>query len=106
MKQLLSIADAYANPELATFLGIDALHPSNGGMFQCTISKAHDLKAGIFETLEQIDSNINPATYVVVPSKVTFVAWTQEIMVPKLPKAAYRKGKAAHQPAQTICSAA
>ena len=51
-------------------------------MFQCTVSKAHVLKAGIFETLEQVDSSINPAFYVVVPSQVIFDDWTQEMMVP------------------------
>ena len=32
VKQLPSIADAYAMPESATFPGIDALHPSSGRM--------------------------------------------------------------------------
>ena len=76
MRQLPSIADAYAVPRHSNFPGIDAVHPSSGRMFQCTVSMEHDLKPGIFDTLEQLDSSIDPSLYVVMPDQYTFVKWT------------------------------
>ena len=91
LRQLPSIADAYAVPTQRTFPGIDALHPSSGRMFQCTVSTEHDIKAGIFDTLEQLDSSINPALFVVVPTLGTFKKWTNGIKLPKLPPSASAK---------------
>ena len=62
-------------------------------MFQCKVASQHDLRAGIFETLEQLDSSINPALYVVMPSSGTFNAWTHGMKVPTLPESASRKVK-------------
>ena len=91
LRQLPSIADAYAVPTQRTFPGIDALHPSSGRMFQCTVSTEHDMKAGIFDTLERLDSSINPAPLVVVPTLGTFKKWTNGIKIPKLPPSASAK---------------
>ena len=89
VKQLPSVVDAYAVPMKKRSLpGIDAFHPSSGRMFQCTVSKEHDLSAGIFEMMEQLDSSVSPAIYVVVPTKDTFAAWTHEMAVPELPESA------------------
>ena len=93
VKQLPSIAAAYAVLTQCTFAGIDALHPSSGRMFQCTVSKVHDLKAGIFATLEQLDNSTDPAVFVVVHTQGTFAAWAQEMMVPNLPESASDKVK-------------
>ena len=60
-------------------------------MFQCTISTEHDMKAGIYDTLEQLDSSINPALFVVVPTLGTFEEWTNGIKFPKLPSSASAK---------------
>ena len=89
--QLPSIADAYAVPKHPNFPGIDALHPSSGRMFQCTVSTKHDLKAGIFDTLEQLDSSIDPAVYVVVPDEETFNEWTKGMKFPTLLSSASAK---------------
>ena len=56
-------------------------------MFLCAVSKEHDLGAGIFDVLEQLDSSISPAIYVAVPTQGLFAAWTQEMVVPELPEA-------------------
>ena len=84
--------DAYAVPTDDNFPGIVALHPSSGRMFQCMVSKALqclkeasfkvNLKAGIFETLEQLDSSISPAIYVVVSTPGNFDKWIYGMMVP------------------------
>ena len=91
LRQLPSIADAYAVPTQRTFPGIDASHPSSGRMLQCMVSTEHDIKAGIFDTLEQLDSSINPALFVVVPTLGTFKKWTNGIKLPNLPPSASAK---------------
>ena len=93
VKQLPSIADAYAVPTQRNFPGIDALHPSTGRMFQCRVSSKHDLKKGIFATVEQLDSSTNPALYVVVPSRGTFDSWIYRMKVPELPASPSAKVK-------------
>lgn len=91
VRQLPSIADAYAVPKQANFPGIDALHPRSGRMFQCTVSTQHELKPGIFDTLEQLDSSIILAVYVVVPDQDTFDEWTSGMKIPRLPPSASAK---------------
>ena len=89
MKLLPSVVEAYAVPtEEGSLPGIDALHPSSGRMFRCTVSQEHDLGAGVFALLEQLDSSVRPAIYVVVPTQAAFAAWTHEMTVPKLPEPA------------------
>lgn len=88
MKQLPSDVDAYAVLLEGSLPGINALRPSSGLLFQCTVSEEHDLTAGIFKILEQLDSSTSPATYVVVPTEDTFAAWTHEMTVPELPESA------------------
>ena len=87
VKHLRSVVNAYAVPMEGSLPGIDALHPSSGRMFQCTVSKEHDLGAVLFDILEQLDSSVSPAIYVVVPTQGTFAAWTHEMTVPELPEA-------------------
>ena len=93
MRQLPSIADAYAVPTQLNFPGIDALHPSSGRMFQCTVSTKHVLKPGIFDTQEQLDSSIDLSLYVVVPDKDTFKKRTKGMKIPKIPPIASAKVK-------------
>ena len=52
-----------------------------------------NLKAGTFETLEQLDSSISPAIYVVVPTPGNFDKWIYGMMVPTLPDTASEKVK-------------
>ena len=87
MKHLRSVVNAFAVPMEGSLLGIDALHPTSGRMFLCTVSKEHDLRAGIFNILEHLDSSVSPAIYVVVPTQGTFAAWTHEMTVHELPEA-------------------
>ncbi len=60
-------------------------------MFQCTVSTPHELKPGIFDTLEQLDSSIDLAVYVVVPDQDTFDEWTSGMKIPRLPPSASAK---------------
>ena len=57
VQQLPSMVDAYAIPTEGYSPGIDAVHPSSGRMFQCTLLLEHDFNAGIFEILKQLDSS-------------------------------------------------
>ena len=47
MKQLPSGVDAHAVLLEGSLPGINALRPSSGLLFQCTVSEEHDLTAGI-----------------------------------------------------------
>ena len=60
-------------------------------MFQCTVSTQHDMNPGIFDTLEQLDSSINPTLFVVVPTQGTFEKWMNGIKIPPLPPSASAK---------------
>ena len=74
---------------LALMLYIPAVDACSWG----TISLQHDLNAGIFEILEQLDSSTSPAIYVLVPSQGIFDAWIHGMTVPTLPASASDKVK-------------